>query len=74
MTDESKKLSRELELIQTIGHLLQKAGEADAEVTLCGWALEGAGKTIIDSASEIREALDEGKTKPDDRTGQSRES
>ena len=66
MDDVTKKLIRELELIQTIGHLLQKVGEADADVTLSGWALEGAGKTIVNSASEIREALDEEKAKPND--------
>ncbi|MFT4548839.1 MAG: hypothetical protein ACI8XO_002667 [Verrucomicrobiales bacterium] len=67
MDDVPKKLIRELELIQSIGHLLQKAGEADVDVTLSGWALEGAGRMIVDSASEIREALDGMKdAKPDD--------
>ena len=45
MDDATERLIRELELIQTIGHLLQKAGEADAEVGMCGWALEGAGRS-----------------------------
>ena len=53
MDDVTK--NRELEQIQTIGHLLQKAGEVDAEVTMSGWALEGAGRMIIDSASKIVE-------------------
>jgi hypothetical protein len=62
MDDGRRKLNRELELIQTIGHLLQKAGEADAEVAICGWALENAGRVIVSSAAEIREALDEGES------------
>jgi hypothetical protein len=57
MDDVTKKLIRELEQIQTIGHLLRKAGEADAEVAMSGWALEGAGRMIVDSASEITETL-----------------
>ena len=54
-----RRVVKELELIQTIGHLLQKAGEVDAQVTLCGWALEGAGSIIVNSAAEVREILDD---------------
>ena len=60
MDEVRRRVIRQLELIQTIGHLLQKAGEVDAEVTLSGWALEGAGSTIVNSAAEVREILDEG--------------
>ena len=66
MDDVTKKLNRELELIQTIGHLLQKAGEADVEICMSGWALEGAGRMIVNSASEIRETLEEEGAKPND--------
>ena len=64
---EHDTLSRHLERIQIIGHLLQKAGEADAEVTMSGWALEGAGKMIVDSASEIAERLAAAREVPTDR-------
>ena len=36
MDDARRRITRELELIQTIGHLLQKAGEVDAQVSLHG--------------------------------------
>lgn len=63
MDDVRRRVTKELELIQTIGHLLQKAGEVDAEVTLSGWALEGAGSTIVNSAAEVREILNDGAKK-----------
>lgn len=56
-----RKPIRELEQIRAIGHLLQKAGEADARVRMPGRALECAGRKIIDSASEIMEAFAEAK-------------
>ena len=61
--ERRKKINQELELIQTLGHLLQKVGESDAEGKLNGWALENAGKMILNSACEVREQLDEEKRK-----------
>jgi len=59
MGKRGKQINQELELIQTLGHLLQKAGESDAEVKLNGWALENVGKMILNSACEVREQLEE---------------
>lgn len=59
MGKSRKKINEELELIQTLAHLLQKVGESDSEVKINGWALENTGRMILNSACEVREQLEE---------------
>ena len=50
-------IASELERIQVLAHLLQKAGESESGKPVEGWAVEGAGKMILRSASEAGERL-----------------
>jgi len=59
MGKRRERINEELELIQTLAHLLQKVGESETEVKINGWALENTGKMILNAACEVREALDE---------------